>query len=141
MALSIKNDQSISFALLRQVENWINKYIKKMNLPYDFKVHFLNQSIYDEDDVCKRYQSAATYGVSGSRSLYAASLGLSPSDVMNMSELEGNLDFVTDWIPMKSSNTMSSSNDEGGRPTNKSQGKQLTPAGDQTLDDNENDNR
>ncbi len=142
LALSIKNDQSISFALLRQVENWINKYIKKMNLPYNFKVHFLNQSIYDEDDVCKRYQGAATYGVSGARSLYAASLGLSPSDVINMSELEGNLDFVDDWIPMKSSNTMSTPSDsEGGRPSNKSKGKQLTESGEQTLDGDENSNR
>ena len=141
LALSIKNDQSISFALLRQVENWVNKYIKKMNLPYDFKVRFLNQSIYDEDDVCKRYQGAATYGVSGARSLYAASLGLSPSDVMNMSSLEDNLGFAADWIPMQSSNTMSSSNDLGGRPTNQSKGKQLTEAGQQTQDTDQNDNR
>jgi hypothetical protein len=111
-----------------------------MNLPYDFKVHFLNQSIYDEDDVCKRYQSAASYGVSGARSLYAASLGLSPSDVLSFQELETSLDFQDNWIPMKSSNTMNSS-DTGGRPTNQSKGKPLTEAGQQTQDNDSNDNK
>ena len=140
LSLSIKNDQSISFALLRQVENWVNKYIKNMNLPYDFKVHFLNQSIYDEDDVCKRYQGAATYGVSGARSLYAASLGLSPSDVLGFQELETSLDFQDNWMPMKSSNTMNSS-DSGGRPSNQSEGKPLTNAGQSTQDNDSNDNK
>ncbi len=141
LSLSIKNDEAISFALLRQVENWINKYIKNMNLPYDFKVHFLNQSIYDEDDVCKRYQGAATGGVAGSRSLYAASIGLSPSDVISMNELENTLGFADDWIPMKSSNTMSSSDDIGGRPNNKSQGKQLKESGQSTQDNDSNDDK
>lgn len=138
--LSIRNDESITFSLLRQVENWINKYIKKLNLPYDFKIKFLNQSIYTEDEVCDRYAKAATYGVAGSKSMYAASLGLSPSDVMSMQTLEDNLGFTDNWLPMKSSNTLSS-NDEGGRPTNKSKNKPLSESGEQTLDDDQNANR
>lgn len=116
LSISIKNDEAMSHAMLRQLENWINKYIKQLNLPYDFKVQYLNQSIYDETEVCDRYLKGATYGVAGSRILYAASLGLSPSDILNGGELEDALGFVDKWIPLKSSNTMSS-NDEGGRPT------------------------
>ncbi len=134
--LSIRNDESITFAILKQCEIWFNRYIKKLNLPYDFKLHFLNQSIYNEDDVCDRYQKAATFGVSGSRSLYAASLGLTPSDVLCMQELEDSLDFIDKWIPMKSSNTMNTG-DEGGR----SKQKTVDDAGEQTREDDENDNR
>lgn len=136
--LSIRNDESITFSLMRQAENWINRYIKRLNLPYDFKVKFLDQSIYTEDDVCKRYKEAATYGVAGSRSLYAASIGLSPSDIMSMQVLEDNLGFTDDWIPIQSSNTMSG---DGGRPSNESQGKTLTESGEQTKETDQNSNR
>ena len=139
--ISIRNDESITYSLLRQIENWVNKYIKKMNLPYDFKLQFLNQSIYSEDDVCKRYKEAATYGIAGSRSLYAASLGLSPSDILGMQELEDVLDFNNKWIPLKSSSTMASEVDDGGRPTNASKNKTLTDSGQQTQDDDENDSK
>ena len=133
--ISIKNDESIIFAMLRQIENWINKYIKKLNLPYDFKVTFLNQSIYNESDVCDRFQKAATFGVSGSRSLYAASLGMSPSDVLCLGELEDSLDFINKWIPMKSSNTMPS--DIGGQKPQTT----VDTAGEQTKEGDQNKNR
>jgi len=136
--LSIRNDESITFLLMRQAENWINRYIKRLNLPYDFKIKFLDQSIYTENDVCKRYKEAATYGVAGSRSLYAASIGLSPSDIMSMQVLEDNLGFADDWIPIQSSNTMSG---DGGRPSNESQGKTLTESGEQTKETDQNSNR
>ena len=139
--ISIRNDESVTYSLLRQVENWVNKYIKNMNLPYDFKLQFLNQSIYSENSVCDKYQKAATYGIAGSRSLYAASLGLSPSDVLGMQELEDALDFANKWIPMMSSSTMASEVDSGGRPTNASQNKTLTDSGQQTQDDDENANK
>jgi hypothetical protein len=140
--ISIRNDESITYALLRQVENWVNKYIKNMNLPYDFKIQFLNQSIYNESDVCDRYQKASTYGVAGARSLYVAALGLSPSDVMGLQELEDSLGFAENWIPMMSSSTMPSDpNNTGGKPTNQSKGLDLTESGEQTLDDSENDNK
>ncbi len=138
--LSIRNDESITFALMRQVENWFNKYIKKLNLPYDFKIKFLDQSIYTEDEVSNRYAKAATYGVAGSRSLYAASLGLSPSDIISMQTLEDNLGFVDKWLPMKSSSTLSGDS-QNGRPTNESQGKPLTETGEQTKETDQNANR
>lgn len=133
LKLSISNDESIAFALLRQAENWINSYIKKLNLPYDFRVKFLDQSIYNQDDVCRRYKEAASYGVAGSRSLYAASIGLSPSDLLGVGELENALGFVDNWIPMQSSNTMSS---DTGRPTNEEKG---LPVEDGTEDGQEDD--
>jgi hypothetical protein len=142
LLLSIKNDEAISFTLLRQIENWLNKYIKNLDLPYDFKVHYLNQSIYNQDDVCKRYKEAATYGVAGSRSMYAASLDMSPSDVLSMQQLEDNLDFAKDWVPLQSSNTMSNTdNGNNGRPTNKEKGKPLKESGQSTQDNDSNDNR
>jgi hypothetical protein len=137
--ISIKNDQVITFSLLRQCENWLNKFIKKMNLPYDFKVSFLNQSIYDDFEISARFKEASVYGVAGAKSLYVASIGLSPSDVIGLTEIESVLDFTNMWIPLQSANTQSS--DSGGRPTNKSKGKGLTDAGEQTKEDDENDSK
>ncbi len=113
--ISIRNDESLVYSLLLQVEAWINRYIKSMRLPYSFKVKYLNQSIYNQKDIIDQFQKAATYGVAASRSLYAASLGISPSDVLNLGQLENDLGYADSWVPLKSSSTMSPSGD-GGRP-------------------------
>ena len=136
--ISIKNDESIAFALVKQAENWINKYIKGLGLPYEFRVSFLNQSIYSEDEVCDRMQRAASYGVAGAKSLYVASIGLSPSDVIGLTELENSLDFTNSWIPLKSSNTQSNKIDgEVGRP----QQSKVQDSGEATRENDGNKNR
>ncbi len=137
LSISTKSDETIVFSLLRQVEAWINKHIKEMDLFYNFKVIYLNQTIYSQDDVCNRYFKAATSGVRGSKSLYAASVDLSPSDILNFTELEDILDYDNNWQPLISSNTQSGKDDVG-RPTNDSQGKGLTDSGEQTKEGDEN---
>lgn len=134
--LSVRNDESISFFLLRQAENWINRYIKLKNLPYEYKIQFLNQSIYNEQDVVNRYEKAISHGTSGSFSLYSSALGISPSCSLGLGELEKCLDVVNKWVPAKSSNTIAS--DEGGRPTNASQGKSVTDKTETGQDNNAN---
>lgn len=143
LGLSTKTDEQISFSLLTQVARYFNKQIKKMNLPYLFEIKFLDQSIFNEDDVCNRYAKAAQYGVDGTKLLYASSLGMTPSDVQNLGYLENEiLNITVDNFnkPLISSNTMSNSND-GGRPTNKSKGEGLTESGESTENSDQNDNK
>ena len=69
---------------------------------------------------------------------------MSPSDVAGLTYLENDyLQLHDKFIPLSSSHTQSgdSTNSDAGRPTNESQGKTLSPSGEQTKEDDENDNR
>ena len=117
--------------------------MKKLNLPYDFAVKFLNQSIFNEKDFVEKYKVAATYGVPV-KMQYSASLGLSPSDTVGMSYIEDDILGLgkKNWVtPLISSNTQSSVENKGGKPTNESKGEGLTEAGEQTQETDQNLNK
>lgn len=140
LLLSVKPDEQIAFGLLIQIQRFFNMKIKKMNLPYSFKIKFLNQSIFNTDEVANRLQKAATYGVAGAKLEYASSIGMSPSDVIGMSFLEDNILKVGDSMftrPLISSNTLSGGevgSTSEGRPTNDSKEKPLTDEGEKTSE-------
>ena len=142
LTLSVKPDEALAYSILLQFERFINRKIKKMNLDYNFKVQFSQQSIFNSDEYVNRWSKACQYGVDG-KMFYASSLGMSPSDVLGMSYLESNLGLSIDkWVhPLISSNTQGSLGDEGGRPTNESQGKGLQETGEQTKESDQNANR
>lgn len=158
LILSVKPDEALAFSLLKQFERFFNMRLKEENLP--FKISFLMQSIFNVDEVTNRYQKAATYGVGGAKLKYAASIGLSPAEVVGMSYLEddileiGTKSFIH---PLISSNTLSNgglddsnnkqtnlsdnnvskvenNNGETGRPTNKSKGIVLSDEGEKTAE-------
>lgn len=126
LRLSVKPDEEINYSMLQQFERYFNKLLKTKNL--QFKILFLKQSIFNTDEVANRYQKAASNGVDGSKLLYAASLGMNPSDIVGFSFLENNILEVGEKMftrPLISSNTLSggkveTNSDEGGRPTNSS---------------------
>lgn len=142
LVLSVKPDEQIAMGLLEQVERFFNRKIKKMELPYPFKIKFLNQSIFNSDEISNKLQKAASYGVDGTKLMYASSVGVSPSDVIGLSFLENDiLKLGEDMFvrPLISSNTLSGgtvSTNEGddGRPTNESKGKRLTDEGENTSE-------
>jgi len=142
LTLSVKPDEELAFSLLEQFQRFFNMKLKKMNLPYGFAIKFLDQSIFNRDEFINRYQKAASYGVSV-KMQYAASLGLSPSDVEGMSYLEDEILGLgkTKWIhPLVSSNVQSGvNNDEGGRPTAEEKGEQIGDAGEKTRNTDGND--
>jgi hypothetical protein len=142
LEMATKPDEKITFKILDQVSRYFNKQIKIMNLPYYFKQKFLDQSIFNKDEVCNRYLKASQYGVSGAKLCYAASLDMSPSDVIGMAYLENEILEITDKMftsPLISSNTMSPDKNDGvGKPTNKSKGENVTDSGEQTQEDDEN---
>lgn len=137
LILSTKPDEELSFLLLRQLERNFNLLQKQKNRKFSFKLKFLEQSVYSREAVQDSFFKAAQYGVTGAKTLYAASLGLSPCDIVNMAYLEDKVlelgagSFNT---PLTSSNTMSHTDSEAGRPSNASQNKPVSESRERGLE-------
>ena len=117
--LSVKPDEQVAYSLLLQAQRAFNLKIKKLNLTYGFKIKFSNQSIFNNEEHIKRFKESASLGLP-TKSMYAASLGLSPSDVMGLTYLEEEVLKLSKeaWLtPLISSNTQGSVSDDVGRPT------------------------
>lgn len=143
LTLSVKPDEALAFSILKQFERFFNMKIKKMNLDYQFKIAFSQQSIFNTNEYTDRLSKAAQYGVP-IKLQYASSLGMSPSDIIGMSYIEDEILSLCNktWNkPLISSNTQSSIDSESGRPTNASRGEGLTESGEQSLEDDVNANR
>ena len=143
MLLAVKPDEALSFSLLKQFEHILNRQIKLMNHDYLFKVSFLYQSIFNSSEIQNSLSKGAQYGLPVKMD-YAASLGLTPCEVVGASYLEDEvLGLATDnWAtPLVSSNTQSSSADEVGRPTAEETGETVGDAGERTRDNDSNQNR
>lgn len=138
MLLSVKPDESFVYSILQQFERFFNMKIKKMNLPYEFKIKFSRLSIFNQDEYTNRLAKAAQYSLPAKME-YASSLGMSPSDVLGMTYLEDLLGLgKTTWnTPLISSNTQSSvDSQETGRPTAEESGTVIGDAGEKSREQN-----
>jgi hypothetical protein len=124
LALSIKADQSITYGIVKSIEDVINRYIQSQSFGKNFKVTFLDCSPFNRKELADSYLKACQYGIP-MISYYAATQGLSQSELDCMSFLENDVLGLTEmFIPLKSSATQSSSSDketkgatdEGGAP-------------------------
>lgn len=132
VSMSIENDAGFIYGIYRQIERWMNRYIKlnKYNKS-TFKISFslLNMTIFNKDNVISRYKDACTFGVPV-KSQYMSALNLTPSKVKGAFIAEQLLfDYQNNMIPMSSSYTQSS---DGGRPTNEEKGLGLSESGEVT---------
>ena len=129
------NDQEIVFAVMRQLERWINRKLKSVSSSYKFRLNFLPVTHYNVTEMHERYLKDATYGMP-TRTAALATAGYAGSDYENMTYLENEiLGLSAGETPLKSSNTQSgSAGDEGGRPTNASKGEGLSDAGNVSAD-------
>lgn len=130
------NDQMIVFKMMRQIERWINRKLKQSSTKNKFKINFLDVTQYNLSAMHDQYLKDGQYGLPV-RSAIMAIDGFSPSDTENLSYLENNvLNLAQNEVPLKSSNVQagSSTTDEDGRPTNESQGEQLSESGEITDD-------
>jgi len=142
LTLSVKPDEEISFLLLQQFERYFNKKIKKMDLPFGFKIKFSDQSIFNTTEHINRLSKAAQYGMPV-KLQYASALGLSPSDVVGMSYLEDDILSLANktWkTPLISSNTQNSSDGEAGRSAVEA-GETITESNEKTREGDSNTNR
>jgi hypothetical protein len=112
---SIVNDSTIVFKLLRQYERWLNRKLKDENKVIKFKVTLLDITKYNQSDIANMYKEAATLGLP-CKTLYCASIGMSPSSVLNMTFLENDVMKITEkFIPLQSA-YQTNVNDKGGNP-------------------------
>lgn len=132
--LSTINDQMIVFMMMRQIERWINRKLKSVSSSIKFKINILDVTYFNRVEMHNQYLKDGQYGLPV-RSAIMATAGYSPSDLENLSYLENTvLELNKNEVPLTSSNTQSAVSDEGGRPTNESEGLPLTDAGENSRE-------
>jgi len=134
---SIKSDEEIVFAVMRQIERWVNRKLKRESGTYKFKIEFLDVTLYSRKEYLENLLKNGQYGLPVVNAIFSC-LGYSPHDADAMAFLENEvLKYHYKLIPLQSSHTQGgNSTDEGGAP--KSDDDDLSEAGVQTR---ENDNR
>lgn len=143
MTLSVENDAGFVYDVYRQLERWVNRYIKvrKYNkAAYKFYFYLLDITVFNRDAVSKRYKDAATLGAGIDR--WLATLDMTPSRTLGSYIVNKDIfDFHNNLIPLNSSYNGASvaPSDEGGRPTAEDKGEQLGDEGEKTKDGDKND--
>ena len=119
----------------------MNRWIKfrKYNKPtFKFLFYLVDITIFNRDNVSKRYKEAVSLGVTVIDK-WLATLDMTPSRTLGSFTLHKNIfDFQKNFVPLQSSFNSSVENSEGGRPTNKSKNETLDETGEKTeeLDSN-----
>lgn len=139
---SVENDSGFVYSLYRQFERWVNRYIKlkKYNkATYKFYFYLLDITIFNRDNVTKRYKEACTLGLP-MIDKYLASVDMSPSRTLGSYTVHKDIfDFENHFIHLSSS--FNTSSNDVGRPTNASQNKPLDTAGEITQQNDSNGRR
>jgi len=131
---SVITDEQVAFAVLRQLERWVNRKLKRINKTYNFKINFLDITQFNKNEVAEKYLKAAQFGMPVKMAL-GASLGLSPSSFNSMAFLENEvLSLHDNLIPLQSSHTQAGA-ESGGAPN---KGDNVTEAGQKTRDNGSN---
>ena len=140
LQLSIKADQAITYSIVKNIENALNRYIHSLNYGKNFKINFLDVSPYNRKEVGDALLKASTYGLP-TLSMYAVSQGLGQAELDNMSLLEGHILGLQDLFrPLQNSAQMNSNDlnkqstvNTGGAP--KKDIGDLSDSGEQSLED------
>ena len=142
LSYSVENDSGFVYSLYRQFERWVNRYIKlkKYNkTTYKFYFYLLDITIFNRDNVTKRYKEACTLGATVIDK-WLASLDMTPSRMLGSYIAHRDIfDFTNKFVPLSSS--FNSSTNEAGRPTNAEKGETLDVAGENTQDHESNSKR
>lgn len=136
LLISIKADQALTFSIVKSIENVLNRYIQSLSYGKNFKIEFLDISMYNEKEMADQFLKACQYGAPFI-SRYCASLGVGQDKLENMNFLETELlELPTKFIPLTNSAQMSSSDveeKEAGRP--RLDDTELTDSGAQSRQD------
>ena len=137
LLLSVKTDEVAMFKLNTQIARVIDVRYRRINPKCLFSINFLEQSIFNKEEVTTQLIKGSTYGLPN-RLMVIASLGLEPIDAINMIFLEEQVfRFTIDSLnrPLLQSSTLSPDS-EGGRPTNESQGLGTSDSTEKGMDNN-----
>ena len=124
LLLSIKADQAVTYGIVKNIQDAVNRIIQAQSYGKNFRVNFLDVSPFNRKEAGEAYLKAASYGLP-TISAYAASQGIGQAELDCMSFLETKVMGLQDMFrPIISSSQMSSNNldsnaatDEGGAPT------------------------
>lgn len=139
LLLAIKNDQSITYGVVKSIGDAVNRLIQSFGYGKYFRVEMLNISVYNQKEMGDAYLKAASYGIP-TISAYAASQGIGQAELDTMSFLETQvLGLQNIFKPIQSSSQMSSSDlenngatDEGGAP--QKDANELSETGEETRE-------
>lgn len=118
LLLSIKADQAFTFSIVKSMEDAFNRLIAGQSFGKNYKITFIDSSPFNRKEMAEQYLKAATYGFP-TISMYGATVGLNPDELETLNFLENDmLGLVNKFVPLRSSNTMSGTDDadERGRP-------------------------
>lgn len=140
LKLSIKSDEQIMFAFMNQAERVINRLLKGSSGNVKFRLAFLPTTVYNQDEQVKMFKEAATLGIPGAKSAYAASIGVHQAALSGLAYLEEDILESGNWTPLTSGYTGgATSTAEGGRPA--ADDDDLGEAGEATRASGANENR
>ena len=142
--MSVEKDAGFVYGVYRQLERWTNRYIKLRNYnkkAFKFYFYLLDITIFNRDNVSKRYMDAVTLGVS-CVDKWLASLDMTPSRTLGSFILHNDIfDFHNNFIPLATSYTEPAkvTEKEVGRPKAEERGEMLDVEGEKTRDGEKND--
>ena len=114
LSLSIKADQAITYGIVKNIEDMVNRFIQHQSYGKNFKVNFLDVSPFNRKEVGDMYLKAAQDGLP-TVSMYAASQGLGQAEHDSMNFLENDLlEIKKLFVPLQSSSTQSSKKESNG---------------------------
>lgn len=140
LALSIKVDQAMTHSIVKNIEAVVNRLLQSMNYGKNFKVQFLDVSMFNRKEAGDAYLKACQYGIP-MVSYYCASQGLTQADMESLNFLENDiLNIKETFVPLRSSTNTSSEDldsmaptDEGGRPPLEAD--EISESGEQNQED------
>lgn len=143
VTFSVENDSGFVYGVYRQLERWVNRFIKvrrynKKN--YKFFFYLLDITIFNRDNVSNRYKDAIALGATVIDK-WMASLDMTPSRMLG-SYITNNVifDFHNNFMPLASSYNEPGalSEEEVGRPSAEEKGELLSEEGEKTKDGEKN---
>ena len=137
---SMMNDYSFVLPIVRSIERWVNKKLKMLSGSNKYKLVFPDVNIYTRTKFAENLRKDMQYGLPVRTMLTAIDTGFTPADVDGMLFMENEvLKLSEHMIPPVSSNTISTSSDEGGRP--QVDETELSESGEQTRESDGNEGR
>lgn len=143
--LSVENTSGFVYDVYRQLERWVNRYIKlrRFNKPqFKFAFYLLDMTVFNRDTVSKRYKEAATLGACIDR--WLASLDMTPSRMLGSYIMSRDIfDFHNNLLPLQSAYNASAEiqeidENEGGRPPVEENGGTISDEGERARDEETN---
>ena len=114
---SIIADEQVIFDMMRQIERWLNRKLKKMSGTIKFHLTFLDITNYSKTEETDRLLKAGQYGIPDVVRI-GATLGMSPNQFYNKAVIENNILGLHELLkPLSSAHTQTGDNsEENGRP-------------------------